>query len=224
MGILDDFIKNIKSQRDQYKEEQQHADTDKARKENEAKIKEAREREAAKTKKSDDVLEQARRENEAKIQEAREREAGGKGRPSDYGFVGEVAERMKEQRRQFEEASKGQKPAPKHAETSVVQEQKPLTVGQKPVDVVSAYGHTFTRPPGQDHLWIDDSSKAVYIDDVDEYRKAGGKVEQKDITAAMDPYMYEIYTKKGGPVGQARYYKAGGTVISLVPDPFKRYR
>ena len=193
MGILDDFIKSIKGQREQYK-----AGPEK------------------------DIEEQARKENEAMIREAREREAAGKGRPSDYGMVGDVIDRMKEQRKQFEAASKGQKPKTEHAEIAApaartIQEQKP--------DVVSAYGHTFTHLPGQQpHVYFDDGAKAVYIDDVDEYSKAGGKVEQRDITAAMDPYMYNIYTKKGGPLGQARYYKAGGTVVSMVPDPFTRYR
>jgi len=39
----------------------------------------------------------------------------------------------------------------------------------------------------------------------------------------MDPQMYSIYTG-GGPIGQARYYKFGDVVISLVPDPFRNYR
>ncbi|HTY91339.1 MAG TPA: hypothetical protein VMC84_09200 [Methanocella sp.] len=190
MGILDDFINTIKDQKKRYSAEQQQAD-----------------------------LEKARRENEAKIKEAREREAGGKGKPSDYGMVGDVIDRMKEQRKQFEEASKGGKPVPKYAEapTKTIQEQKP--------DVVKAYGRIFTHLSGQQpHVWFDEAAKAVYIDNVDEYSKEGGKVEQRDITAAMDPYMYDIYTSKGGPVGQARYYKAGSMVVSLVPDPFRNYR
>ncbi|BAI61742.1 hypothetical protein MCP_1670 [Methanocella paludicola SANAE] len=238
MGILDDFIKTIKGQRSQYKAEQRQAEMEKIARENEAKAKAAREREWA------------ARENEAKLKAQREREYMGQSKTSDKGYVGEVVDRIKEQRREFEEAqkagapkkpetergpidefayrikeqrrefeeaSKGPKPAAKHAPTQTIQEQKPETI--------KAYGHTFMYMPGQTpHILFDEPGKSVYIDNVDEYLKAGGKVEQREITAAMDPQMYNIYTSKGGPIGQARYYKSGDIVISLVPDPFKNYR
>lgn len=205
MGILDNFIKTIKGQRAQYKSEQRQAEMEKIARENEAKAKAAREREWAS------------REKEAKVKAEREREYMGQSKTSDKGYVGEVVDRIKEQRREFEEASKGNKPAPKHAETQTIQELKP--------EVVNLFSRTFTRIPGkQPHVWFDDVSKSVYIDNVDAYVKSGGKVEQREISAAMDPHMYDIYTNKGGPVGQARYYKPEGMVISLVPDPFKNYR
>jgi hypothetical protein len=179
MGILDDFIKTIKGQRDQFKAEQKRAGEERASKE--------REKEAAK------------------------KAPGGKS--SDYGYVGEVAERMKEQRRQFEEAQKKGQPAGK-----TVQE-------QKPADTVSLFGHTFKHLPGTSlHILLDDAGKAAYIDDVDAYLKSGGKIEVKGVTAAMDPYMYDIYTSQGGPVGQARYYRQENVIVSLVPDPFAKYR
>jgi len=73
-------------------------------------------------------------------------------------------------------------------------------------------------------VWFDDAAKSVYIDDADAFVTAGGKVEVRGITGAMDQYMYDIYTSHGGPVGQARYYKTENIVISLVPDPFVKYR
>lgn len=215
MGILDDFIKTIKGQRSQYKAEQRQAEMEKIARENEAKAKAAREREEAVKRK--EAQEWAARENEAKLKAQREREYMGQNKTSDKGYVGEVVDRIKEQRREFEEASRGQKPAAKHATTQTIQEQKPETI--------KAYGRTFTRMPGQPpHILFDEPGKSVYIDNVDEYLKAGGRVEQREITAAMDPQMYNIYTSKGGPIGQARYYKFGDIVISLVPDPFKNYR
>lgn len=159
--------------------------------------------------------EQKKAEEERAAKE-REREAAQKareGKPSDYGYVGEVAERMKEQRRQFEEAQKKGQPTGK-----TIQE-------QKPAEVVNLFGHTFRRlPETPPHIWFDDAAKAVYIDDVDAYMKSGGKIEVKGVTAAMDPYMYDIYTSQGGPVGQARYYRQENVIVSLVPDPFTKYR
>ena len=167
MGILDDFVKSIKGQRERYKAEQKRA-------------------------------EEAKKAGEAK--------------PSDYGYVGEVAERVKEQRKQFEEAQKKGQPG------TTVQEQKVR-------EAVELFGHTFEHMPGtSSHIWIDDPGKAVYIDDADAYLKSGGKIEVKGITSAMDPYMYDIYTSQGGPVGQARYNKQDNVVVSLVPDPFAKYR
>jgi hypothetical protein len=63
-----------------------------------------------------------------------------------------------------------------------------------------------------------------YVGDVDAYLKSGGKIEVKGVTAAMDPYMYDIYTSQGCPVGQARYYRQENVIVSLVPDPFAKYR
>jgi hypothetical protein len=159
--------------------------------------------------------EQKKAEEERTAKE-RKREAAKKapeGKPSDYGYVGEVAERMKEQRRQFEEAQKKGQPA-----GTTVQE-------QKPADTVSMFGHTFKHMSGTSpHIWFDDAGKAVYIDDVDAYMKSGGKIEVKGVTAAMGPYMYDIYTSQGGPVGQARYHRQENVIVSLVPDPFAKYR
>lgn len=164
MGILDDFIKTIKSQRERYKSEQERAEAEK---------------------------------------KARQ------GKPSDYGYVGEVAERIKEQRKGFEEAQKTARPAGK-----AVQE-------QKAPEAVELFGHSFKREAVlSQHILVDDPGKAVYIDDPDAYLKSGGKVEVKGISAAMDPYMYDIYTSKGGPMGQARYYRKDNVVVSLVPNPF----
>ena len=185
MGIFDDFIKTIKGQREQFKSEQKKAEEERAAK--------AREKEA------EQKAEAAKKAREEK--------------PSDYGYVGEVAERMKEQRRQFEEAQKKGLPAGK-----TIQE-------QKPTDVINLFGHTFRRLTGTPpHIWFDDAAKAVYIDDVHAYLESGGKIEVKGVAAAMDPYMYDIYTSQGGPMGQARYYKQENVIVSLVPDPFAKYR
>ncbi|HEX3000127.1 MAG TPA: hypothetical protein VHR86_07815, partial [Armatimonadota bacterium] len=91
---LDDFIKTIKGQRSQYKTEQQQAEMEKIARENEAKAKAAREKEWA------------AREKEAKVKAEREREYMGQGKVSDKGYLGEVGDRIKEQRREFEEAQK----------------------------------------------------------------------------------------------------------------------
>jgi len=120
---------------------------------------------------------------------------------------------QREQRKAFEEAQKKGQPAGK-----VVQEQKVR-------EVVEPFGRTFKREPGTSpHIWFDDARKAAYIDDVDAYLKSGGKIEVKGVTAAMDPYMYDIYTNQGGPVGQARYYRQENVIVSLVPDSFAKYR
>lgn len=219
MGILDDFIKRIRGQRGQYKGEQKKAEEERAAKERRA------EEQRRQGKPSDygyvgdvaDRMKEQRRQFEEAQKKAAEEQKHPQAPAEHRGPIQEFEHRIKEQRKEFEEASKGQKPAPKHAETGTIQEQKPA--------VINAYGHTFTHLPGQQqHVLFDDAGKAVYIDDVDAYSRSGGKVEQREITAAMDPYMYDIYTSKGGPVGQARYYKAGGMVVSLVPDPFRNYR
>jgi hypothetical protein len=96
---------------------------------------------------------------------------------------------------------------------------------QKAPETITQFGHNFKHMPGdQPHVWFDDPGKAIYIDDVDAYMKGGGKIEVKGVTAAMDPYMYDIYTGQGGPIGQARYYKQDNVIVSLVPDPFAKYR
>lgn len=219
MGILDDFIKSIKGQKEQYKGEQKKAEEERAIKEREAaqKAREGKPSDYGPVGEVADRMKEQRRQ----FEEAQKKAAEAKKHPQEpvekRGPIQEFEHRIKEQRREFEEASKGQKPETKHAETRTVQEQMP--------NIVSAYGRTFTHMPGQQpHVWFDEAAKAVYIDNVDEYSNEGGKIEQRDITAAMDPYMYDIYTSKGGPVGQARYYKAGGMVVSLVPDPFRNYR
>ena len=231
MGILDDFINNIKEQRKQYKAEQGKA-----------------------------IEEQAARENAAKVQAAREKAAWEQaaevktGKPSDKGYVGGVVDRMKEQRRQYEEAQKKaaepKAPTAEHrgpieefehrikeqrqqfeeqkkgapAEKGTMKTLEEQNVLEVPRTIIQ-FGRTFTHNPGTpEHLWIDDAARSVYIDDIDAYLKSGGKVEQRGITSAMDPFMYDIYTNKGGPIGQARYYKHENVVISLVPDPFAKYR
>lgn len=205
MGILDDFVNNIKGQRKQYKAEQDKAIEEQAARENAAKVKAAREK--------------AAKENAAS-------EKAATSKPSDKGFVGGVVDRMKEQRKEFEEAQKKGAPAEK-GPTKTLKEQNVLTeqnVLELP-KTVAMFGRTFTHSPGNpEHLWIDDGARSVYIDDIDAYLKSGGKVEQRGITSAMDPFMYDIYTNKGGPIGQARYYKHENVVISLVPDPFVKYR
>jgi len=235
MGILDDFVKAIKGQREQYKAEQKSAELERAYKEREA----AQKAEAAKR-----AREEAKRAAEA------ERKAG-QGKPSDYGYVGEVAEKIKEQRKQFKEAQRKAAEAQMHPqvptekrgpiqeiEHRVKEQRKEFEEAQKkgqPVgktvqeqkvrEVVELFGHTFKREAGMSpHVWLDDAGKAVYIDDVDAYMKSGGKVEVKGVSAAMDPYMYDIYTNQGGPLGQARYYRQDNVIVSLVPDPFAKYR
>ncbi len=210
MGILDDFINNIKMQRKQYQAEEDKAIEAQAARENAAKVKAAREKAAA---------EKAAAEKAAS-------EKAGTGKPSEKGFIGGVVDRMKEQRKQFEEAQKKGAPTEK-VPTKTLKEQNVLTdqnVMELPKTIIQ-FGRTFTHAPGSpEHLWIDDAARSVYIDDIDAYLKSGGKVEQRGITSAMDPFMYDIYTNKGGPIGQARYYKHENIVISLVPDPFAKYR
>ena len=187
MGILEDFAKSIKKQKEQYAEDKTRSIEEKAARENEAMIKAAREK-AAK-------------------EQAAERSGTG----------GSVLDRMKEQREQFEEVRKMGTASAQGATQTVQQPTAP--------DIVTQYGYTFKHSPGeQSHVWFDDPGKAVYIDDVDAFVKEGGKIERRDITAGMDPHMYNIYTKRGGPMGQARYYRPGGMVISLVSDPFVKYR
>jgi hypothetical protein len=211
MGILDDFIKSIKGQTEQYKQEQTKAVEEKARRENEARLKAARAQAAKEEMTARSIEEKARAENEARIKAARE----GKPQPSDRGLVGDIAERIKEQRRQFEEAQKGGKQGA--APAQVVQEQKPSEV--------SAFRHTFRPDIGAPaHVWFDDGEKAVYIDDIDEFMKSAPKIEVRGIKASEDPDMYTIYTNKGGPNGQARYYRPNNVIVSSVPDPFVKYR
>jgi hypothetical protein len=215
MGILDDFIKTIKGQREQFKAEQKRAEEERATKERE----------------------------KAAVQKAPE------GKPSEQGYVGEIAERIKEQRREFEEAQKKAAEEKKHPPTEKrgpiqefehrIKEQRrefeeaqkkgrpagKTVQEQKVREAVELFGHTFKHEAGMSpHLWLDEAAKAVYIDDVDAYLKSGGKVEVKGVTAAMDPYMYDIFTNQGGPVGQARYYRQDNVIVSLVPDPFAKYR
>lgn len=175
MGILEDFINNIKRQREQYKAEQKRA---------------AEENKARALRKQEGT---EKKQTAAEV----------------------ISERVKEQRKEFKEAQQKGKEAPKGP---VVQE-------QKPADTVMLFNHTFMHTPGNPpHVWLDDAAKAVYIDDIDGYLKSGGKIEVRGITSAMDQYMYDIYTPKGGPIGQARYYRQENTVISIVPDPFAKYR
>jgi flagellar biosynthesis GTPase FlhF len=209
MGILDDFIKTIKGQTEQYKQEQRKAVEDKARLENEAKVRAAQEKLAKEDAQKRAIEDRARAENEARIKAARE----GKTQPSDRGLVGDIAERMREQRRQFEDAQKPASAAP----TQVVQEQKPVEI--------SAFRHTFRQDiSAPAHVWFDDSEKAVYIDDIEEFMKSAPKIEVRGIKASEDPDMYNIYTNKGGPNGQARYYRPNNVIVSSVADPFTKYR
>jgi ATP-dependent 26S proteasome regulatory subunit len=211
MGILDDFIRTIKGQTEQYQKEQRKAVEEKARLENKAKLRAAQEKAAKEEAQRRAIEERSRLENEARIKAARE----GKAQPSDRGVVGEISERVKEQRRQFEEAQKGGKPA--SAPTQVVQEQRPAEV--------SAFRHTFRQDiSAPARVWFDDNEKAVYIDDIDEFMKSAPKIEVRGIKASEDPDMYNIYTNKGGPNGQARYYRPNNVIVSSVPDPFTKYR
>jgi hypothetical protein len=169
MGIFDDFIKNIKAQREQYKAEREKA-------------------------------------KEVK--------------PPETAHGGGVIERMKEQRRQFEEA--GKKGAP-----SVTRPTTTLQEGKAPAEaaIITRFNHTFRYIPGSpEHVWFDDATKSVYIDDPDAFVTSGGKIEVRGITGAMDQYMYDIYTSRGGPLGQAKYFRTENVIVSLVSDPFERYR
>jgi hypothetical protein len=134
------------------------------------------------------------------------------------GPIQEFGHRIEEQRKGFKEAQKGGTADKGTAQT--IQQQPSLTIG-----TVEHFGHMFSHMPGSpEHVWFDDGGKAVYIDDVDAFLKSGGKVEVRGISAAMEPDVYAIYTGKGGPLGQARYYTKENVVISIVPDPFAKYR
>jgi hypothetical protein len=125
--------------------------------------------------------------------------------------------KAEEQRKRSEEEQKKRSTTTKGPAQTVQEQKAPETISQ--------FGHSFKHMPGdQPHVWFDDQGKAVYIDNVDAYMKGGGKIEVKGVTAAMDPYMYDIYTVQGGPIGQARYYKQDNVIVSLVPDPFAKYR
>lgn len=220
MGILDNFIKTIRGQRKEYRDEQRKAEMEKAARENEARIKAAKEREAAEAEKKRAVLEKAARENEAKLKAAREREYMGQAKGSEYGALGGVVDRIKEQRREFEEAQKKGAGAGKGGTQTVQEARVPAAAAP-----ITQFGRTFIHKPELPaHVFIDDAAKSVYIDDIDEFLKSGGKVERGGMTAEMDPDLYDIYTKKGGPLGQARYLRSKNKVISLVPDPFAKYR
>lgn len=220
MGILDNFIKTIRGQRKEYRDEQRKAEMEKAARENEARIKAAKERESAEAEKKRAVLEKAARENEAKLKAAREREYMGQAKGSEYGALGGVVDRIKEQRREFEEAQKKGAGAAKGGTQTVQEARIPAAVAP-----ITQYGHTFIHKPDlPEHVFADDASKGIYIDDIDGFMNAGGKLERGSMTAEMDPDLYDIYTKKGGPLGQARYLRSKNKVISLVPDPFAKYR
>lgn len=190
MGILDDFIKNIKGQREQYKAEQEKA---------------AKEKEAA-----------AKKERQ--------------GKPSDYGFVGEVAERMKQQRKEFEEAEKKGAPQGKGPMKSVqVEKTAPVVQGQRmapaaPLEVEKfghRFQHSFDYPP---NVWLNEGEHTAYISDIDAFLKSGGKIVKRDITSAMDPYIYKVFTPHGGPEAGVAYYKPENILVSLTEDPFAKYR
>jgi hypothetical protein len=220
MGILDNFIKTIRGQRKEYRDEQRKAEMEKAARENEARVKAAKEREAAEAEKKRTVLEKAARENEAKLKAAREREYMGQAKGSEYGALGGVVDRIKEQRREFEEAQKKGAGAAKGGTQTVQEARVPAAAAP-----ITQFGRTFIHKPELPaHVFIDDAAKSVYIDDIDGFMNAGGKVERGGMTAEMDPDLYDIYTKKGGPLGQARYLRSKNKVISLVPDPFAKYR
>jgi len=133
--------------------------------------------------------------------------------------VQEFKHRIEEQRKEFKEAQ--HKDSSATGPTKTIQQEPPVLA----VNTVERFGHKFTREQGSPgHVWFDDGSRAVYIDNVDAYLNSGGKVEVKGITAAMEPDLYNIYTPKGGPLGQARYYLPENAVVSIVRDPFVRYR
>jgi len=137
------------------------------------------------------------------------------------GPIQEFGHRIEEQRKDFKNAQRGA--STDTGPTKIIQQQPP----QIPLMVSTEehFGHMFTHSSDSpEHVWFDDSGKAVYIDDVDAFLKSGGKVAVKGITAGMDPEIYSIYTSKGGPLGQARYYKTENLVVSMVPDPFAKYR
>ncbi|HEY3421764.1 MAG TPA: hypothetical protein VGK13_01300 [Methanocellaceae archaeon] len=86
------------------------------------------------------------------------------------------------------------------------------------------HGHTFQHtnkdPPA---VWFNESERIVYISDPDSFVKSGGKIENRPVTSAMDAQMYQVYSQHGQEQ-QVLYYKPENKLISLVADPFAKYR
>ena len=83
-----------------------------------------------------------------------------------------------------------------------------------------SFRHTNKDPPA---VWFNEGERIVYISDPEDFVKSGGKIEHKPVTSAMDAQMYHVYTRNGQEQ-QVLYYKPENTLISLVADPFAKYK
>lgn len=117
-------------------------------------------------------------------------------------------------------SGKKEQPAPRPA-------QQPAPAPSAPpagVQSVEKFGHRFQHSPGDPvGVWINESEHIAYIDNADVFIDNGGKLEHRPVTSNMDPYIYKVYSPHGYEQ-QLAYYKPENLLISLVEDPFAKYR
>lgn len=82
------------------------------------------------------------------------------------------------------------------------------------------FQHTNKDPPS---VWFNEGERIVYISDPEDFVKSGGKIEHKTVTSAMDAQVYHVFSRNGQEQ-QILYYKPENALISLVADPFAKYK
>lgn len=101
----------------------------------------------------------------------------------------------------------------------------PVVEVKHPAPLTNTFqGHTFRHAPEDPKgVWFNDQERIVYISDPDTFVQSGGKIENKPVTSAMDPYMYHVYSPHGQEQ-QVLYYRPENALISVTAEPFAKYK
>jgi hypothetical protein len=64
------------------------------------------------------------------------------------------------------------------------------------------------------HVWFNESEKAVFIDDADGFVESGGNFITTGIPSGVDPFLYKVYSPYGLE-DKVSYYKPWNTIYSI---------